>query len=104
MCRLKRDNCRVLVHNRLRIQRGQAFVGMITSTLIAVGVYRDHFPQVPWLLLMLVGGIAYLALAWGVGYVDERMGLFRIEQERYNTMNPQVQEILEMLRKVDRRL
>jgi uncharacterized membrane protein YcjF (UPF0283 family) len=73
---------------------------MLTSTIIAVGVYRDHFPTVPWWLLMLVGGTIYLVLAWIVGLIDEWLGLFKIEQGQYAVKNPELMSIKDTVERI----
>lgn len=79
---------RNIVYNRLRIQRGQAFVGMLFSTITVVGVWRMSLPAVPWWALLIIGGVVYIGLAWLLGLIDEKMQMFKYEQERYSDMNP----------------
>lgn len=92
---------RAFVINRLRIQRGQAFIAMVTQVLIAVGVWRNAFPSTPWWVLTLFGGAVYLIGAWGLGLLDEKTHMFRYEQERMTQMNPQVNRILEIVERME---
>ncbi len=104
----KPDTARVvrqsLVHNRLRIQRGQAFVGMLFSTVTVVGVWRNSFPDTSSWLLLLIGGSIYIGLAWFLGYIDEYAKLFNVEQERYSEMNPYWKRLFDKLDDIKRKL
>ena len=94
------NKIKAIVHNRLRIQRGQALVGMIFSTLTVVGVYRESIPMT-WWMLVIIGGTVYLGLAWLIGLVDEKTQMFRYEQQRMSEMNPQVNAILESVKRIE---
>jgi len=94
---------KTLVHNRLRIQRGQALIGMILTTLTLVGVWRDSFPPMHWWIPALIVGGGYIGMSWVVGIIDEKMNMFRYEQERMTQMNPQVNRILEIVEEIDER-
>lgn len=92
------------VHNRLRVQRGQAFCGMLFSTLAVVGIWRNSFPQVETWVLMLIGGGVYIGLAWLLGYIDEKARLFSVEQERYSEMNPYWDRLFKRIDDLEKRL
>ena len=91
-----------IVANRLRVQRGITFAAIFVSTMTAVGVWRASMPLIAWYWLWIGGGMGYLLLAWLIGYLDERF-LWRVETERSNAMNPQLMEMLEIVRRLDRR-
>ena len=91
---------RLFVHTRLRVQRGQAFVGMLFSTLAVVGIWRDSLPLMPWWVLLAAGGAVYLGLAWVLGYFDDTCQLAKIEQEWYGDRNPLLTETLRLVRQL----
>ena len=90
-----------LVNNRLRIMRGQSFVGMLFSTFAVVGIWRDSLPDIPWWVLCIILGGAYLTLAWSIGYVDEVSRMAQIEQGWYADRNPRLDEILEIVTRIE---
>lgn len=91
-----------IVHHRLLIQRGITFVAIFVSTMTAVGVWRDSVPELHWGLLWGVGGVLYLALAWTIGYFDKKY-LWEIETDQYSRLNPQLMEILTIVKQIKER-
>ena len=91
---------RLFVHTRLRVQRGQAFVGMLFATMTVVGVWRESLSSTPWWILLVAGGVVYLGLAWLLGYLDDTCQLAKIEQEWYGDRNPLLTETLSLVRQI----
>jgi hypothetical protein len=98
-----RDLIRKFTHTRVRIQRGQMFVAMISQTLMIAGLYHGQLPvQINWWVLVLLLGVAYLVLAWSLGYIDDRMHMARMEQGWYAERNPQLIEIRACLERLEK--
>jgi len=95
---------RLLVHTRVRIQRGQTFIGIVTTTMVVVGVWRSEFPPMQWWILALLIGSAYLFFAWLLGYIDDRLNMARMEQGWYSARNPQLADIKDALDEILERL
>jgi hypothetical protein len=92
-----------IVHNRLRIQRGIAFVAIFVSTLTLTGVWRIHFPNLSSLSFFAIAAILYLSGAWLLGWIDEKY-LWRVENDRHIEMNPAMVDIIERLERIEREL
>jgi len=94
---------KTIVHNRLRMQRGLAFVAMFASTLTVVGVWREYFPPAPWYVQIGLGAFLYILFSWSIGLIDEKF-FWKTENERHNQMNPQVIDIINRLERIERKL
>jgi len=92
-----------LVHQRLLMQRGISFVAIFVASLTAVGVWRSALPGIHWGWLLLIGGVSYLAVAWVIGWFDERY-LWRIETSKYSQRNPELMEILTIVKEIKEKL
>lgn len=94
---------RNIVYNRIRVQRGISFVAIFVATITAVGVWRGGMPDIHWGWLWGIGAMLYLGCAWVIGLLDERF-LWRIETEKFSTMNPQLMEMYEGIKRIEKAL
>jgi Na+-transporting NADH:ubiquinone oxidoreductase subunit NqrB len=72
--------------------------GLILMTWIAVQGFDLPF----WFLFILIGLMGFLFLI--SGYCYEKLGFYRVEINRYNSINPFQKEVLERLEKIEKRL
>ena len=72
--------------------------GLLLMTWVSVQGFDLPF----WFLFIFIGLMAFLFLA--SGYFYEKLGFYRVEINRYNSINPFQKEVLARLEAIEKRL
>lgn len=81
----KMNFLRFVARQKLRFHRGDSWASSLRSLLI-VGVFVRSFALPDYWIAIL--GVAYALLAWFIGRVDEKVGVWRAENDRASELNP----------------
>jgi hypothetical protein len=71
---------------------------LILMTWISVQGFELPF----WGLFIFIGGMGFLFLT--SGYLYEKLGFYRVEIKRYNSINPFQKEVLARLEKIEKKM
>lgn len=97
-----------IIHSKVFYQRALGYISIINSTMILFLLlsnlkteYGFNIDISKWFFPILLLGIAGLVT---LGYIEDRLGFYRTEQEAITRRNPQIQEILNRLDTIDNRI
>lgn len=97
---------RRMIYTKLCCVRAQSHYGFIATAInqflmivVALKLY-GHSP------VKIMAGLffVYIAVCFLIGHIDFKYGVFRMENKMCNSVNPEVVESLEILRRLERRL
>ena len=96
-----------IIHAKIFSQRGISYISMINSGMILfillsnLEKYGIDINITQWFFPIIIIGIIGLII---IGYVEDKLGFFRTEVEASQKRNPQMNEILERLERIEKTL
>lgn len=94
---------RKIAQIKIYFQRVQTYLSIISVLMIA-SMFIDSLGlnvSIP-IKIIILASVVLGALLWG--YLDTKLGLFRIEQEKINTQVPQLYTIINLLVEIKNKL
>ena len=106
MDKLKRLRSKI-VHAKLFSQRGISYIAIVNSAMILflllsnLEKYGIDIDITQWFVPILIVGMLGLTL---IGYVEDKLGFFSTETEVAQRRNPQLNELLDRVKRIERKV